>query len=76
MVMTLFGRRKQPPPEFLPENYPASRPFPTTPALDVFLQSFVISTVTALCEGTKRRPIRQLLLAQQPQQRSCPLTVH
>jgi hypothetical protein len=51
MTMTLFGRRKEPPSDFIPENYPI-RPFPTTPAWDVVVQSLYLSVVTALCEET------------------------
>jgi hypothetical protein len=51
MTMTLFGRRKEPPDDFIPENYPI-RPFPTTPSWDVAVQSLYLSVVTALCEET------------------------
>jgi membrane protease YdiL (CAAX protease family) len=49
MVMTLFGRRKSPPDEFLPDHL-KGKTYPTTATTDALLQSFVLSVVTGVCE--------------------------
>lgn len=56
MVMTLFGRRKAPPPEFLPE-YLRGRRLPLTSWNEALLQSFAISSLTGLCEESVFRGI-------------------
>jgi len=51
MAMTLFGRRKAPPNEFLPDNLKGKN-IPTTKVIDAAYQSFVLSLVTGICEET------------------------
>jgi membrane protease YdiL (CAAX protease family) len=51
MVMTLFGRRRAPPDEFLPPQARGT-PFPSTTALDVALASVALATATAIAEET------------------------
>jgi Type II CAAX prenyl endopeptidase Rce1-like len=52
MVMTLFGRRRPPPEEFLPPSYGSVQTFPITSPADAAIQSFLMSSVTGLCEET------------------------
>jgi membrane protease YdiL (CAAX protease family) len=51
MVMTLFGRRKSPPDEFLPAELKGKR-IPTTSTVDVLVQSLALSIGTGICEET------------------------
>ncbi|KAL3913652.1 MAG: hypothetical protein SGILL_006404 [Bacillariaceae sp.] len=51
MVMTLFGRRSQPDPTFLPDNL-KGRTFPTTSMTQAFAASLALSVVTGFCEET------------------------
>lgn len=51
MVFTLFGRRKAPPDVFRPSDLKGKR-YPTTATAEALLQSFVLSTVTGICEET------------------------
>jgi hypothetical protein len=51
MVMTLFGRRKPPPDEFLPDRLKGTTIF-TSKTTDVLLQSLVLAGVTGVCEET------------------------
>lgn len=62
MCMTLFGRRSQPPPAFVPEQLKGST-FPTTKTADALIQSCVLASVTGTCEETVfRRYIPSFLL--------------
>lgn len=55
MCMTLFGRRKSPPKEFLPQSF-QGRTFPTTSWKSALGVSALLSAVTGLCEeGVFRR---------------------
>lgn len=51
MVFTLFGRRQAPPDTFRPSDLKGKR-YPTTTTAEALLQSFVLSTVTGICEET------------------------
>lgn len=49
MVLTLFGRRQSPPPDFLAPRW-KDTPMPTTSTLDVAMQSLILAVVTGICE--------------------------
>lgn len=49
MVMTIFGRRKTPPKEFIPEQY-RNQSFPTSSTLSVVFWSLIIASITGFCE--------------------------
>lgn len=51
MTMTLFGRRKAPPDDFIPDKFKGQKVL-TTPASDALFQSFVLSALTGVCEET------------------------
>lgn len=51
MVLTLFGRRTSPPLAFVPDRL-KGLPIPTISAFEVLLQSFLLASVTAVCEET------------------------
>ena len=51
MVMTLFGRRKAPPKELIPDQM-KGKPILTTKVSDVLLQSLILSITTGICEET------------------------
>lgn len=50
MVLTLFGRRTKPPDVFLPPVAVRGTPYPTTSTLEALVMSFVLSTITGVCE--------------------------
>lgn len=53
MCLTLFGRRSVPPDEFLPaklKGATGASKFPTTKWTEAAIQSFILSTVTGICE--------------------------
>jgi membrane protease YdiL (CAAX protease family) len=62
MVMTLFGRRKAPPDEFLPERYKGVTML-TSKSNDVLLQSFVLAGTTGVCEEIVFRRLVPSLIA-------------
>jgi len=62
MSMTLFGRRKIPPPEFLPPQL-RGKTLPTTSWPDACLQSLVLSLTTGVCEeAVFRRLVPSLIV--------------
>jgi len=69
LVMTLFGRRSPPPPEFLPPKAVARlggnvrENYPTTKTFDVVLQSLTLSSTAALCEETVFRRYASSILS-------------
>jgi membrane protease YdiL (CAAX protease family) len=62
MVMTLFGRRKAPPDEFLPKQYKGLTMITSKPN-DVLLQSFVLAGMTGVCEEIAFRRLVPSLIA-------------
>jgi membrane protease YdiL (CAAX protease family) len=63
MVMTLFGRRKAPPKDFIPEQY-KGQPMVTSKSSDVLLQSFLLSGTTGFCEEIVFRRLVPSIIAQ------------
>ncbi len=51
MTLTLFGRRRAPPQDFVPDKYKGKRVL-TTSSFDALLQSFALSSLTGICEET------------------------
>lgn len=49
MVLTLFGRRKVPPPDFIPKRLQGTT-MSTTSTTDAMLQSVILASVTGICE--------------------------
>jgi membrane protease YdiL (CAAX protease family) len=63
MVMTLFGRRKTPPDEFIPEQFKGQSVSTSKPG-DVLGQSFVLAGTTGVCEELVfRRLVPSLITA-------------